>query len=608
MDYEGIVLGLQNILDLKDVNELAVKDEHLQDCISVLNQLAVYLRLEANRNLIRENGLLDRLIVKTELILEGLFGRKNDTEGLVKVSSELIRCVANSFVDNDDNREVCIDNQVTGGNRMLGYYSGKILQLNLEEAFVSELQFRTIAMVQNFCLRSDENLSRCTKQVMGPLLDVLRQHESVFPKEEYKSGMHLGLGLLVDMVEKQPDGVKIGDMEMLVRLAERVARELTGQDGGEAGDAEAGGGLDEDLANLSNTLETSLNKNEALVVTEPSKFSTLQCGLLNTLEELSEKTFANKLIVMRSLVSSIGYLSANACNSNVDDREMCYGIIKKSNNQYTICACLFILSNSISNRLDVNEVLEHVSLLELLDCTEHFKDPFVYQSLLDIFKKCLNLSSIIKLPKSSYPRLFHFLRNCKDHSRYYYSLSCLLDSILNKVLVTFNGADLTTEPVLLDIVTELGGIPACLLLDKFSKQRQKVSQEMFDRLLSSVFKFSDSKSTDSSVSTQHLFHMFKSIGIYVYDSKPHELDLLLQEFDVKLKMLLESIKQLRDKADSGSQSVVNNAKFTACVVLKHITKLPQGNTDSSRYHKLITLCRDVMSIGITVNDTTDSSY
>ncbi|AMD21142.1 HEL139Wp [Eremothecium sinecaudum] len=625
MEYEKLLFELQPIIEANTVAEVPLEEAYVERYIKVLDELAVHLRSESNRRLILETGFLKELFKKTAMVLDEAL--KGQDSLFLRMSSEMIRCIANSFVDNDENRNAFISGDISKPNAILDENVRKILELDIHETFVTELQLRTVALVRNFCLGNEEYVKRCSLNVTGPLLRLLEKESyDIFGEES--TLLQLVLALLSDLVEFYAEHINISNVEQLAKLLVRFAdavesvseefpyekeeeeeeeeeeedddddeeeedKENVEQEEADEDEEVADDPITEELFNLTRVLEDSLDRNDSLDFSDPIRCGALQRKFLEALDILYNKAFSNKLIIMRRITSFVGYVSANKTNTNIEDREMCYAVAKNSENEYAISAALFVLSNSISGRKDVDELLSHISLRDLIKCTSTLRDPFVYQSFLDIFKKCLNLVSIVDLKDDDYSQLFKVLKSVNEQCKYYTNLSPLLEATLKKILATFSSQALMSQPDLFEVVLNSGGVPVCLLLDKLSKKRETVPKEQLEQLIDALLQFNDPSSENQGVSIQYLFHVTKSLGIYVHGSQPQEIDELLGRYADKLKILLDSVQQLRDNDDSGSKSVLNNARFTCGLLIEH-AKTPTALNNEPSYQALISLCKNML--------------
>lgn len=573
MDYEELLFGLRPIINAQSISDIPVQDVYLTSYLTVLDQLAVHLRAPTNRDVVRETGLLTQLLRVLEMILDVAFQSGSDNIPWLKLSSELIRCIANSMVENNNNRVLLIGDDLTKSNKLLDYYVGRVLKIDYDDGLsdiLDDLQMRTVVLVKNLCLENDEYTSRCAKFIYGPLLKLLRDKKSSFLKEEVSDSMVLGLDLICEFMQFSYERVSFQELTFFIVLLETFATKAYFSNGEEEEEEESLNS--EVLRDLVQIIESIVSKNETFDFSISQSTSNLQRSLMNSLEVLHSKgQFQNKLIVMRRITSTIGYISANLTNTNKQDREMCFTLINDSSSSYTIAASLIVLSNSIGSREDVNEILSNLSLSKLINVCTNFKDPMQFQGFLDLFKKLLNINSCVDLDKEDLSKVFTMLKICHDQCRYYTELSTLVDATLNKLLAVLPGTILLCafeETTLSTIVLERGGISACLLLDKLSLKRESTNPTFFEKLWSSIFKFTDSTTMNQGVSIPFLFQLTKSLGVYLRNSEIDTPNKLFEYHASHLETLLSTILTLKENNDSGSQSVWNNGKFVAGMVLK----------------------------------------
>lgn len=118
MDYEELLFGLKPIINAQSISDIPVQNVYLTSYLTVLDQLAVHLRAPTNRDVVRETGLLTQLLQVLEMILDVAFQSGSDNIPWLKLSSELIRCVANSMVENNSNRVLLIGDDLTKSNKL----------------------------------------------------------------------------------------------------------------------------------------------------------------------------------------------------------------------------------------------------------------------------------------------------------------------------------------------------------------------------------------------------------------------------------------------------------------------------------------------------------
>ena len=93
MDYSKFIYQIEPLFE-KSSEEIKENEALHDQLLASLDELAVSLRSEFNRDLIRQSSLLKKLVsVKYNTDIKDLY-------------SEIIRCLANTVADNDQNREI----------------------------------------------------------------------------------------------------------------------------------------------------------------------------------------------------------------------------------------------------------------------------------------------------------------------------------------------------------------------------------------------------------------------------------------------------------------------------------------------------------------------
>ena len=347
MDYEEILFGLQPILNASSIKDVPMNDVYLESYLTVMDQLAVSLREPTNRDIVGKTGLLSNLVMVLEQTLDFCFHdtniSNNDKTALYKISSEMIRCIANAISDNDNNREIlsCIE-----GRKLLNYYIGGILKLSqissddTEYSLLDELQMRSVVLLRNFCIGNVTFTKKVASFIRGPLFIMLKTTQYTYLTSPDK--VTLGSDLLNSLLQVNYKNVPINDLLFLSQNIKKISsnmkneelpvmedetfkvhsctdtREFTSQNVKDEGEEEDEEEVNcELLLNLSACLETIVVKDESIDFTnEEDLVLNVQKNLLLSLDCLELKTFNDKLIVMRRLVSCAGNISANLTNSN----------------------------------------------------------------------------------------------------------------------------------------------------------------------------------------------------------------------------------------------------------------------------------------------------
>lgn len=330
------------------------------------------------------------------------------------------------------------------------------------------------------------------------------------------------------------------------------------------------------LLNLSTCLETIVAKDETINFTnEEQLVLSMQKNLILSLVCLESKTFNNKLIVMRRLISCAGNISANLTNSNKREQSLCIETIKSSASSYALAAALMILCNSVASKSDAVALLKLISLSELIQVGSLLQDPLQYQGFLDLLRKLLNLENTMWLDIKDLFTLFQIMRRCHEQTKYYNNLRSLLTNLLNKTLTVLPSSKIhnliSSDPTIISFIAEHGTLTSCIAMDKLLVSKKALPKEAITSLWDSIFKFQNLGQAEQ-LSISDLFHITKTVGIYLKDSSvtadvnPIE-NILFKDYIQKLTLILETILSFKENKDKGSESCFNNGKFIAGIIL-----------------------------------------
>lgn len=582
MDYESILFGLQPLLNASNIEELPVQEVYLKSYLTVLDQLAVSLRSDSNRTIVGSNGLLKELTRVLLSVVDIWFHKDSENNAWPRLASELIRCVANSLIDNDRNRSAFLEFETgKGRHEFMDYYVGQLLKLNdyQDTQLISTLQVRTVVLVRNMCIDNETFSKRFAPYIRGPLLYLLTEAQHTYLHDSELAV--LASDLLHDFIEAYSENVALTDLLFFAQFIERVSKTIDNQEkcSLESADDEEEDPSTEIAYSLTGCVETITKRydDSKNFYTEPKTVSQIQNDLLNALDHLAPKEFPNKLIITRRITTAIGYISANGSNANKNERDMCYYSILNSSNGYTLAASLIILSNSISDRKGVNDILDKISLARIIEVGSHFRDPMQFQGYLDVVKKLLTLESAMMLQERDLQKLCSFIKICHDQSKYMTDISPLIDNLLKKLATVLPGTSLQKllcgDSPLLGIFADRDSVLSCLALDKLLVARNATPESIKKALWKAAFKFQGTTGTQSAgdradVSVFYLFQLAKTCGICLRDPNGKDDETLLADHIEDLEHLLNAVASLRNGTDRASQSVVNNGRFVAGMLYK----------------------------------------
>lgn len=588
MDYNDILFGLQPLLNAASITDVPVESVYLESYLTVLDQLAVSLRAPANRDVVGQTGLLSNLLRVLCDTLDNCFtdaGTDSQKVAYFRIASELIRSIANTLVDNDANREIFMGSGLTGRNQITDYYVGRILNLidlplGAPNDLLSNLQTRTVVMIRNLCLDNEEYMKRVATFVRGPLLSMLRANQHVF--QEDPDSVVLGADLLSEFIELDAEGFTLGDELFLSKVIQNIANVIPNdivisEEADHENEVEADPAVDI-LFSLTHSLENIVKYNdEHKVVLHDAEeiVSAIQNSLFNALDILDQKEFQNKLIIMRRIVASAGFISANESNSNKNEQELCVSKIKNSRSGYTLALSFIILSNSINSKADADNLERVIKIDDIINAAAYLTDPMQFQGYLDLLKKTLTLTNAMFLSKDLLMKLSAVLKICHDQGKYFQNLTPLLQNLLKKLISVLPSKsvqdiiqDRAASPML-ELVTESGSLIACLALDKLLVTRIPSETEVLAELWNTVFQFNGGDNQNNGLSINILFQITKTMGIYLKNTQEHDTtsNILFQKHSEQLLLIMDTILPMKDDNSNGAVSVYNNGKFIAGMVL-----------------------------------------
>lgn len=598
MDFESLLFGLQKLIHAPSVAEIVNQGNAVEEYIKMLDQLAVHLRSPANRDIVRESGLFQRLLSVLEMLLDS--GDSNGEKKVLKVnlSSELMRCIANCLADNDINRRALVGESIYSNRFLTVQVPGILFSHGLTE-IEKTLKARTVVMIRNLCLGNEEYTADCATYIPNSLFALL---EEQYPKsfdEESLEEVIMPLDLLTELIKFSYQRVSVIQFAFLVELLKHisVSFEPAPQDntnnnnteGNQNEEVEEDDAFSDAVLLLTEIIEIIVSQNQKLDFSDSNCTTHLEKILFSILEQLEPIEYLqNKLIILRRLSSTLGHISANITAANIEIRDSCISVIKNSSSSYSIAAAFIALSNSISSRKDADDISKSITLDQIIGASKKLRDPMQFQGFLDLTKKLLNASNAIELQEQDALALFSVLKMCQDQCKYYQNLTPLVGAALRKLIAVFPGSMLRKayEFDLKSIVLDHGGIAVCLLIDKLSLQKN-VSNVTFEELWSTAFKFKDSSVTSQGVSSEFLFQFTKSLGLYLRPLKDGEYNIVFAKHSSELNTLLETVLQLRNKSDTASQSIWNNGRFVAGMIInlqkgQHLTAVESKLQDVAK--------------------------
>lgn len=528
MDFEHVAHGLHPLItgDQVDINH----------CLDLLNDLAVALRSPDNRNTVGRSGLLEDLIS----ILE----QRSEDE----LTPELVRCVANCLVDNMD-------------NRIVWHRRRSKLKTSLIQGLSQDWSYCVAALLYNSWYDEDDDSEFWDTDMYIALLEcgLLNCKETRL----------LAFQLIDDVyLEARRETVVSNDqLSRLLTILNDVAFHVT--------DIQPDDENTIILGPLTRLIERSLEVNKNPV-------DAIGRLLLDTLKTLETHSFADKLIILRRIVTSIAMLSANRnLESNKADREQC--LLNITHGGYATAACLILLSNSIENRSDANEILSIKPFSDFLILGTQFKDPIQLQGYLDIIRKLIGIPQALELTPSHLVILSEVLHLAQAHVQFWPGLNYLVQNLWKKLLAVLSGNQierLLFEDSNLSTVCD-NNMLSSLALDKLILGNKQINSKLWD----SFFKFNTQG--EQGLTMLDLFQITKTLGIHFKNSRDPAVDPVLTEHLEGLISVLDTVQGMKHKSDNGSVSVCNNGRFIAGVLTSSIEQHDLTN----RYHNLVDKCK-----------------
>ncbi|KAL3232189.1 GTPase-GDP dissociation stimulator BEM4 [Nakaseomyces bracarensis] len=579
MDFEAILHDLKPIIDPVSIGNFKYDAVGVNKVVETLEKCSQGARIEANRDIIGASGLLKSLRDTLLVLLGDIF----DNEGLpyadekILISSEIIRILANSFADNDKNRSIFLH---TNNNNMalLDKYFGYIFSSDVEKNSVFiDLQLRLAAMSKNLIADNENYINSIGKPLVPICVQRLQTIDIVDAKQQQ---LALFTAELIDsVVEFNKDILSLALIYELIQFTYKISSYINTDsiDIDEADDEEP---LIELISSTTGIIESSLEINGRINYkkAEELKHKT-QSTLLQVLDHLAELKFHNKLIIMRRLVTSVGYVASDSTNDNTKELELSIDLIKSGNKfPYSNAAVLMILSNYINSAERAKSVESLVSIDHLVKKAKNMSDPVQFQGFLDLLKKLASMSNMMLISDQTIDDIISILSYCNDQAQYFQGLIPLINNLLNKLLTTIPATKVQkiysgpNSDAVLNLTIKNGSITSCLALDKLLIGKNSGKSEMEEKLWDTALQFDqalkENNSNQISATVFVLFQLTKTIGVYLRNSSINQEDnFLIPKYTEKLIYILQLILQLKEECAKNIDSAANNGRFVAGMLI-----------------------------------------
>lgn len=588
MDFESLLFKLKPIIDPKSIGDFNYNEASVSEILETLDKCSQSARIENNREILGQSGLLISLRDTLRLLLGDVLEEKNTTNALYKlqICSEIIRILANSFADNDHNRSLFLD---TGDNDLFFKHFGLIFQSNENEGSVFiDLQLRLAAMTKNLIIENEDYINRYGKPLVPFCVYRL---DSIDITNDKQQQLALFTSELIDTImEYNKDLLSLNMVFQLVTFCSKISKHIiiNNVEIDEADDEEP---FIEMISSITGIIENSLeingryNYRKEIEVTHD-----IQSRLLSILDDLADLKFHNKLIIMRRLVTSVGFVASDSNNDNQNELKLALDTLKLGRNfPYTNAAALIILSNYVDSAERAKSLESEITIDQLIQKAKNMSDPVQFQGFLDLLKKLASLSNMMFVSDQTINDIISILTYSNDQGQYFQGLIPLINSLLNKLLTTlpatkvqkiFTGPN--SEPFI-NLILKNGSITACLALDKLLIGKEPIKDSIEKRLWESVLQFDEvlkESQTDSSVFL--LFQVTKTVGVYLRNVvETSQENILIPKYTKKLIYLLQVILDMKNTGTKNIESAANNGKFVAGMLLTYLNSQEFGDDEDT---------------------------
>lgn len=590
MDYSEFLYKIEPLFE-KSGQEIEDNNSLHDQLLSSLDELAISLRSEFNRDLIRQSSLLNKLLsVKYETSINDLF-------------SEIVRCLANAVADNDQNRDILksnvpflltlksiVDQFDYEKDADEHFEIGKRCFILLRNLYIQDLpqdQLIKESMLTTFYKFIQNNgEALITKWDNGYLLDVTKcvfdlislflDDEQIYNDSQFydKNTPPYSLfcyvlnefALLITHMKDQFDteddnnGEQNEDYEepatltILVLTSEIVEKllkrsvQITGED---------------DSLHSLNLILGGLGHLENCEFQFPSKLILLrrysfiiQCITSNLSLDLSANDYRTKL-PFDLRIYSVDKISAMLLTALNDE---------KHKNCYQISALSFIIANKLENKGELKTWKEAVNIKDFISkvCEKYkYMDPYLYIPIFDLFRKSISLLDNIN-DATALNSLWALLENhVHDRLDMISDLSRFYKLLLNKIFAVEYGQTLYDSGILnFRKIYNADPVLCMSLVSKLS--RPMIKEKKFDELNALL----DTSINGIQGNNGVLAELFKSVGVYI-----REFSLLrnispetFYIFSEKEKFV-DLVKEVVLSKETQSPATLNNLKFCAGMVI-----------------------------------------
>lgn len=592
MDYSEFLFNIEPLFE-KSGQEIKDNISLHDQLLSSLDELAVSLRSEFNRDLIRQSSLLNKLLtVKYEASIEDLF-------------SEIVRCLANAVADNDQNREI-----LKGNVSFLLTLKSIVDQFDYEKDADEHFEIgkRCFILLRNLYIQDIPQDQLVKENMLNTFYKFIQNNgEALITKwdNEYLLDVTkcvfdlISLFLDDDQLYNDPQfyDKNVPPYSLFFYVLNEFALLIThmkDQFDTEDGNNEEQNEDYEEPATLTILVLTSeivekLLKKSIQITGEDDSLQSLNLilGGLGHLENC-EFQFPSKLILLRRysfiiqcMTSNLSLdLSANDYRAKLPFDLRIYSVDKISamllkalndkqhRNCYQVSALSFIIANKLESKDELKAWKQTVNIKDfILKVCEKYKymDPYLYIPILDLLRKSISLLDNIN-DASALNSLWDLLEtHVHDRLDMISDLSRFYKLLLNKVFAVEYGQTLFDSGILnFNKIYNADPVLCMALVSKLSRPMIKEMKfnELNALLDTSINGIKDNKSV--------LAEFFKSAGVYIREFSLLK-DISPETFYIfeKKESFIELVKEVVTSKETQSPATLNNLKFCVGMVLSN---------------------------------------
>ncbi|KAL6947794.1 hypothetical protein ACO0OE_001807 [Hanseniaspora uvarum] len=591
MDYSKFIYQIEPLFG-KSSEEIKENEALHDQLLASLDELAVSLRSEFNRDLIRQSSLLKKLVsVKYNTDIKDLY-------------SEIIRCLANAVADNDQNREILtkdipflltlkeiVDEFDYEKDASEHFEIGKRCYILLRNLYIQDIpqdQLIKENMVNTFYKFIQNNgqaiitkweneylidVTKCVFDLISLFLDDEELYNDpkfydnnippyslfVYLMNEFALLIthmkdHFNVDDTEDTEENNEDYEEPSILTILVLTSEIVEKllkksvQITGED---------------DTLHSLKLILTGLGHLENCDFQFPSKLILLrrysfiiQCMTSNLSLDLSASDYRSKLSFDMTIytMEKLSSLLLEALNDS------------KHKNCYQISALSFIIANKLEDKDELKMWKKAVNINDfILKVCEKYKyaDPYLYIPILDLIRKSISLLNTIN-DSFVLNALWDLMQShIQDRLDMISDLARFYKLLLNKLFAIEYGQVLFDSKVLdFGKVYDTDPVLCMSLVSKLSRPmlKEKKYNELNQLIDTSNNQLQDKKNI--------LPDFFKSIGVYIREASLAP-GITSDTFYISINQVkfIQFIETVVSSKDAQNPATINNLKFCIGVIL-----------------------------------------